>query len=243
MHYDSGEWWLMSFCSGAFYTRLSVSVSGFTIAYVIYLTQSILILELKKLQHDIRTCSIEEIPLIFPRIKTLLEEIHQICNKSHVFLVVYAPFTIFNGLMLLLSIYNLNVLKNENYQVPAWIIIVIVVPSLAILSFYAGFSELNRMTERDIDADLNDLLFRLQFAVGLEERVLRSLTVKLETIIRSDMRVCILPFHIIPDPTTAKQLISYLISTFIVIAPYVIAMKSQLIFDYLSMDKGDASEL
>ena len=108
-------------------------------------------------------------------------------------------------------------------------------PLIAILLFYVGFAELNRMAERDIDEDLNDLLLRLQFAVGLEEFVVRSHTEKLKAMIRSDSKVCILPFHIIPDPTTAKQLVSYIVSTVFLIAPYIVAMKSQLIWSYLSM--------
>ena len=247
-HYDAKEWVLMCLCVGTFISRGCIAVSSLTVSFCVLLAQSVHIFELKKLQHDIRNCTIEEIPLIFPRLKNLLLEIHQVCNMSYIFFYVYFPIIVSSVLMLLTSIFNLNVAKNENYQVPVWILVSMVVPLFPVIAFYVGYASINRITERDIDEDLNDLELRLQFAVGHDELFVRNNSDKLKNLIRGNSRVCILPFHIIPDPTTAKQLMSYFVSACIVFAPYIVAMKSQLIWGYLSTMKttdgeGDAGEL
>ena len=142
-------------------------------------------------------------------------------------------------IMLSVALYKLNIEKDPLYRVPFWVIVASLQPVGTNLSLYWGYADLNRMLERDLDNDLINLQLRIRCAAGESFQWREDNAAKIQCLHQNDSRVCILPFHVIPDIGTTKSTISYTISVVIVLLPYMVAMNNQLIFGYASIDKNE----
>ncbi|GMH80322.1 hypothetical protein TL16_g08500 [Triparma laevis f. inornata] len=215
-HIEQGETLFAALAVASFISRFGNASMSADVAMALRLNQKVHEFEVKRMQHDIRACKPEQVDLLVPRLQTLLKEMHQVTQSENIFLILWAPVLVLWWIMLGFGIYNLNVIKDANFVLPCWMLIVTVQPVFSLLTFYYGFAHLNRLTERDIDNDL--ILKRLELQVVAkdwanekDDKWVSRATDKLFCLEQHDSRVCILPFHTIPEIGHAKQILRSLI--------------------------------
>ena len=119
IHFRAGEWFLFCLLLGVFWNKVVISISSFTTSFYIRLSQRLHKFDLVTLQHDVRNCSVGDVPLIIPRISKTHQDLYQVCNTSHKFffqwLLVGVLFFIVSGL----GLYSLSVAQ-ESGKIPFW---------------------------------------------------------------------------------------------------------------------------
>ena len=221
-HAEREEWNMFAFAVGSLATSVGITMASATTTFYINCSQILFHLDVKRLQHDIRTCNVKDSVLIVPRVNGLLKQLHGFTNSTHKFFFMWLPIVACSWIMLVIALYNLNIVKDLQYRVPCWIIIASVQPVGSLLSFYHGFASLNLILERDLDNDLNDLQLRIRCAEGMRFQWGEVNAAKIQCLLQRDSKVCILPFHIIPDVQTTKLMVSYIISLAVLLLPYMI---------------------
>ena len=175
-HVQRGEGWLAAgaICAlwGEFITCLSIA----QISFCVRAGQKLSMLEIRRVQCDVRVVSPQLIHRVTPRFKSLLHESHAFANKAQKMFSFFLPITFVNVIQLVGGVWVANFQKEGEVEkevweedeggvcVPAWIFFSVFGPIVTLLVVIHGFGKLNLAIERDIDQDIVEMNIRLTYS-------------------------------------------------------------------------------
>ena len=229
--------------AGTIWSKFVIMSASAQTSFSLRLSQVFSRFEIRRLQCDIRTCDMELIHKIAPRYKSLLRECHIVGNIGHKYFWFFIPIIAVSALQVVGGIY-LSYQANSNrdkvevhmtvqddysddtgervYYVPVWVFAHALQPTVSVLFFIYNYALLNLAIERDIRQDLVELSVRLTYT---EEMLHLWLVEQLRCLQELDGRAFTLPMLIIPNLDMARMLARVVVSAFVLIMPYLIAMK------------------
>ena len=114
--------------------------------------------------------------------------------------------------------------------IPYWVFFALFQPLISIMFWVHGFARLNLAIERDVDQDIVEMNIRLTYSESPVPNWLLQQMVCLE---RLDGRALSLPFDLIPELSTSKNMISGMATGLLFLGPFLLSIANDLTAEYL----------
>ena len=118
-HYERSEYFMMVLACLMSWAKIQLVSSSIATSFFLRLNQRLMMIEIERVQQDIRDADIDDVKYLGPRIKKLLVECHHICNNSHKFFFLWAPVIGVHLALLLIGV----VQASSGRCMPFWVFI------------------------------------------------------------------------------------------------------------------------
>ena len=236
---DEGAMTVLTCC--VLLAKFQIALASIQASFYIRANQRFSEFEIRRLQKEIREATFETAEHLSVRIKKVLKENYNTCNKMHKFLFMWAPMIIIYVFFVLLGVIQA---EKTDFCIHFWIFVGALQPLLSTVVFIHGFARLNLFLERDLEQDVVELALKLEFDEEHVEQDMspaavkarRSIITQLFLIEKLEGKACVLPFDYVPAMHSSRQLMKSVGALFVLMGPYVIFIMDKLSFEYMCLN-------